>query len=65
MATGLTLIFGVMDIINVAQGILVILGAYLSYALSAPAPAPSKSSGSVPPGSAGSAVRIATITQRA
>ena len=34
MATGLTLIFGVMDIINVAQGILVILGAYLSYALS-------------------------------
>ena len=35
MATGLTLIFGVMDIINVAQGILVILGAYLSYALSA------------------------------
>ncbi len=34
MATGLTLIFGVMDIINLAQGILVILGAYLSYALS-------------------------------
>jgi branched-chain amino acid transport system permease protein len=34
MATGLTLVFGVMDIINVAQGILVILGAYLSYALS-------------------------------
>jgi branched-chain amino acid transport system permease protein len=34
MATGLTLIFGVMNIINVAQGILVILGAYLSYALS-------------------------------
>ncbi|MGH9020695.1 MAG: branched-chain amino acid ABC transporter permease [Acidimicrobiales bacterium] len=34
MATGLTLIFGVMDIINVAQGILVVLGAYLSYALS-------------------------------
>ena len=34
MAAGLTLIFGVMDIINVAQGILVILGAYLSYALS-------------------------------
>jgi branched-chain amino acid transport system permease protein len=33
MATGLTLIFGVMDIINLAQGILVILGAYLSYAL--------------------------------
>jgi branched-chain amino acid transport system permease protein len=34
MAAGLTLIFGVMDIINVAQGVLVILGAYLSYALS-------------------------------
>lgn len=34
MATGLTLIFGVMDIINLAQGILVILGAYLSYTLS-------------------------------
>jgi len=34
MATGLTLIFGVMNIINVAQGILVILGAYLSYSLS-------------------------------
>ena len=34
MGTGLTLIFGVMDIINIAQGILVILGAYLSYALS-------------------------------
>jgi branched-chain amino acid transport system permease protein len=34
MATGLTLIFGVMNIINVAQGIFVILGAYLSYALS-------------------------------
>jgi ABC-type branched-subunit amino acid transport system permease subunit len=34
MATGLTLIFGVMDLINVAQGILVVLGAYLSYALS-------------------------------
>ena len=33
MATGLTLIFGVMDIINLAQGILVILAAYLSYAL--------------------------------
>ena len=31
MASGLTLIFGVLDIINVAQGILVILGAYLSY----------------------------------
>jgi branched-chain amino acid transport system permease protein len=33
MACGLTLIFGVMDIINVGQGALVILGAYLSYAL--------------------------------
>jgi branched-chain amino acid transport system permease protein len=33
MSSGLTLIFGVMDIINVAQGILVILGAYLSYTL--------------------------------
>ncbi|MDA8118150.1 MAG: branched-chain amino acid ABC transporter permease [Actinomycetota bacterium] len=34
MAAGLTLIFGVMEVINVAQGILVILGAYLSYVLS-------------------------------
>lgn len=33
MASGLTLIFGVMDIINVGQGALVIMGAYLSYAL--------------------------------
>ncbi len=33
MSSGLTLIFGVMDIINIAQGILVILGAYLSYTL--------------------------------
>ncbi|HET8991046.1 MAG TPA: branched-chain amino acid ABC transporter permease [Acidimicrobiales bacterium] len=33
MATGLTLIFGVMDIINIAQGIFVVLGAYLSYAI--------------------------------
>ena len=33
MAAGLTLVFGVMDIINVAQGAFVILGAYLSYAL--------------------------------
>jgi len=33
MASGLTLIFGVMDIINVAVGILVILGAYLSWVL--------------------------------
>ena len=35
MASGLTLIFGVMDIINVGQGALVILGAYLSYHLAA------------------------------
>ena len=35
MAVGLTLIFGVLDIINIAQGILVVLGAYLSYQLSA------------------------------
>src|SRR5438132_979625 len=35
MASGLTLIFGVMDIINVGQGALVVLGAYLSYVLSA------------------------------
>jgi len=34
MAVGLTLIFGVMDIINIAQGVMVILGAYLSYELS-------------------------------
>jgi branched-chain amino acid transport system permease protein len=34
MAVGLTLIFGVLDIINIAQGVLVILGAYLSYSLS-------------------------------
>lgn len=34
MAAGLTLIFGVMDIINIAQGMLVVLGAYLSYVLS-------------------------------
>ena len=33
MASGLTLIFGVMDIINIAQGAFVILGAYLSYVL--------------------------------
>ncbi len=33
MATGLTLIFGVMDIINLAQGTFVVLAAYLSYAL--------------------------------
>jgi len=35
MAVGLTLIFGVLDIINIAQGILVVLGGYLSYSLSA------------------------------
>src|ERR1700716_903126 len=34
MAAGLTLIFGVMDIVNIAQGIMVVLGAYLSYELS-------------------------------
>jgi len=34
MAAGLTLIFGVMDIINIAQGMLVVLAAYLSYVLS-------------------------------
>jgi branched-chain amino acid transport system permease protein len=34
MAVGLTLIFGVLDIINIAQGILVVLAAYLSYLLS-------------------------------
>jgi branched-chain amino acid transport system permease protein len=34
MAAGLTLIFGVMDIVNIAQGAMVILGAYLSYTLS-------------------------------
>jgi branched-chain amino acid transport system permease protein len=34
MAIGLTLIFGVLDIINIAQGILVVLAAYLSYTLS-------------------------------
>lgn len=33
MASGLTLIFGVMDIINIAQGAMVVLGAYLSYVL--------------------------------
>jgi branched-chain amino acid transport system permease protein len=35
MAAGLTLIFGVLDIINIAQGVMVILGAYLSYELAA------------------------------
>jgi branched-chain amino acid transport system permease protein len=33
MAAGLTLIFGVMDIINFAQGTFVVLGSYLSYVL--------------------------------
>jgi branched-chain amino acid transport system permease protein len=35
MAAGVTLVFGVMEILLLSQGILVILGAYLSYALSA------------------------------
>src|SRR5215467_15639142 len=35
MSSGLTLIFGVMEIINIAQGAFVILGAYLSYWLQA------------------------------
>ena len=33
VAVGLTLVFGVMRVINVAQGALVILSAYLSYTL--------------------------------
>jgi len=33
MASGLTLVFGVMNIINIGQGALVILGAYLSFFL--------------------------------
>ena len=33
MASGLALGFGVMRVINVAQGALIILGAYLSYTL--------------------------------
>ncbi len=33
MSSGLTLVFGVMEIINIGQGALVILGAYLSYVL--------------------------------
>jgi branched-chain amino acid transport system permease protein len=40
MAAGLTLIFGVMDIINIAQGAMVVLGAYLSYELEAHAGIP-------------------------
>jgi branched-chain amino acid transport system permease protein len=31
MSSGLALVFGVMEIVNIAQGIMVILGAYLSY----------------------------------
>src|SRR5579871_2546072 len=34
MAAGLSLIFGVMDIINIAQGAMIVLAGYLSYALS-------------------------------
>ena len=34
MSSGLTLIYGVMEIINIAQGIFVVLGAYLSFVLS-------------------------------
>jgi branched-chain amino acid transport system permease protein len=33
MASGLTLVFGIMKVINVAQGALVVLAAYLSYVL--------------------------------
>jgi len=33
MASGLTLVFGIMRVINVAQGSMVVLGAYLSYSL--------------------------------
>jgi branched-chain amino acid transport system permease protein len=33
MASGVTLVFGIMRVINVAQGAMVILGAYLSYSL--------------------------------
>jgi branched-chain amino acid transport system permease protein len=38
MAAGLTLTFGVMQVINVAKGVLVVLGAYLSYELSTKVP---------------------------
>lgn len=38
MAAGLTLTFGVMQVINVAQGVLVVLGAYLSYELATKVP---------------------------
>lgn len=34
MSVGMTLIFGVLGVINIAQGILVVIGAYLSYTLS-------------------------------
>jgi branched-chain amino acid transport system permease protein len=34
MGAGLTLVFGVMNIINIAQGVLVVLGSYFSYVLS-------------------------------
>ena len=33
MASGLTLVYGVMEIVNIAQGIFVVAGAYLSYTL--------------------------------
>jgi len=33
MASGQTLIFGIMKVVNLAQGALVILGAYLTYTL--------------------------------
>ena len=33
MASGLTLAFGIMRVVNVAQGAMVVLGAYLSYSL--------------------------------
>src|SRR6266567_1616367 len=33
MSSGLTLVFGIMRVVNVAQGAMVILGAYLSYSL--------------------------------
>ena len=33
MASGVALVFGIMRVINVAQGALIILGAYLSYTL--------------------------------
>lgn len=34
MGSGLTLVFGVMEVINFAQGIIVVLGAYLTYVFS-------------------------------